>query len=168
MESDMGWVISWPVSHKFCLSANHFSDCLPYSNMKQNEYGIFEYCKNLYSSDALFLRRSGRPLFTAPIRFLQMRCLVDNVVQFHIVFTTMKIESRTPCAVHDIVLKGGARHAPVLVEEAGVTAPLTSVVNQVVVHMQVGIAVLVIFLLCDILSTIHAIITWAYLFGNIV
>ena len=64
MESYMGWVISWPVSHKFCLSANHFSECLPYSNifeysnMKLNEYAIFEYCKNLYSLDALVKRRS--------------------------------------------------------------------------------------------------------------
>ena len=61
MESDIGWVISWPVSHKLCLSANHFSECLSYlnifeySNIKLNEYAIFEYCKNLYSLDALLL-----------------------------------------------------------------------------------------------------------------
>ena len=87
------------------------------------------------ASILIFLRRSGRPLFTTPVRFIQMRRLVDNVVQFHVVLATVKVESRTSRAVHDIVLKGGARHAPVLVEEAGIAAPLTPVVNQIVVHV---------------------------------
>ena len=64
MESDMGWVISRLVSHKFCPSANYFLDVchiqiniFEYSTMKLNEYAIFKYCKNIYLLDALLESR---------------------------------------------------------------------------------------------------------------